>query len=510
MGLIAGALLAAGAVIALLLHEPAPPGAPVATTTTATATATATATGAPGATTPHVELTPPSAERLTREPVGPLKTLRGVVRDAATDAPIPRARVAARDPRSGGAVLGGETDAEGRFSLEAPARDLEVMAVAEGWLLPEPTLAPAATRDEGVVVRLDAGVPVRGRVTLAPGERGPLPNKVEVNLVGPSPRFVGAFEPVFVDADGRFEVPGAPPGPGQALVASARGWARARADLPPIAGPVDGVVLELRRDSSVTGTVLLPDGQPAAGATVEARWSGGSRVAVADRAGAFSVEAPPAELSTVVIATAPGYAAARAPAVAPKAGVTLRLGETCPVETTPFLDAQGQPLRGALSCEPIQEDDPHAAEPVDDPREAPFDESGRPLLDALPPGRWSIHMLEKASENEMRAWVLEVEVAPGPPLKLAFDARGVKGTIEGRVLGAPADDDLVQVELRPAAAPSEGFGFLAAVRADSRGGFAVQDVPPGKYGVFASWEGGEARAEVEVREGATAWVEVGP
>lgn len=502
-GLVAGALLAVGA-LALLLHEPAAPAvapqAPVATVATAT-------TRDPAPTTPHVALAPPEP-RQRRAPVV-LRPLRGVVRDAATGAPIPRARVAARDPQSGGAVLGGETDQDGHFTLEAPASDLEVMAVAEGWLLPEPTLAPAATRDQDVVVRLDAGVRVRGRVTLAPGEPGPLPVRVEVNLVGPSSRFVGAFEPVLAGPDGEFEVPGAPPGPGHALVASTQGWGKARVDLPPLTGPVDGVVIELRRLGAVTGSVLLPDGQPAAGATVRARWSGGARETVADAAGAFSIEAPPGERSTLVIATAPGYAAARNAVVPPRSGVTLRLGPTCPVETTPFLDAHGRPSRGALSCEPTQTDDPHEEEPVDDPLEVAFDEDGRPLLDALPPGRWSIHMLERASEDEMRAWVLEVEVAPGPPLKLAFDGRGPRGKVEGRVLGAPTDD-LVQVEVRPATPPTEGFGFLAAARASSSGQFAVADVPPGTYGVFASWEGGEARGEVEVREGATSWVELGP
>jgi hypothetical protein len=77
------------------------------------------------------------------------------------------------------------------------------------------------------------------------------------------------------------------------------------------------------------------------------------------------------------------------------------------------------------------------------------------------------------------------------------------------VRGAPRDD-LVQVEVRPLEGAHEAFGFLAARAVDQAGRFAFPAVPPGKYLVRSSWDGGHAQAEVEVKSGVAAWVELAP
>ncbi|MBX3466462.1 MAG: carboxypeptidase regulatory-like domain-containing protein [Planctomycetes bacterium] len=543
-------------------------------------------------------LVPAPASRPGSSPDGSdqARRLAGQVVDRASGAPIPGARVAARDPARQ-AVFVGEAGAEGRFDLgEVAPGALEVIAVAEGWLLPDPVAVPVGATE--VRVALTRGVAVRGRVTLAPGEPGPPPDRVEVQLLGAGERFVGGFEPTLTGPDGAFEVPGVPSGSGLSLVALAPGWTQGRVDLPPVPGPehgpVEGIVLALRRLrltgevraagaplassarvearrgeavvaaapdgagrfelalpergdwvvrawqpgaaspservrvgddappevvltlaplASITGRVVDPDERPAAGARVRAEPTRGGPAleATSGPEGEFSLEATPGERYSLR-ATARGHAPGYAPAQAPASGVVLHLAVAAPVVVAPFRDSRGRPMTGTLGADPAS--DVHDRHGDHDPHEAlevGFDAEGRPLLDALPPGRWTLHVLEPPApgQEELRGWVREVEARPGEPVRLALDAGGPRGKVEGRVRGAPTDD-LVQVELRPQAPPEDAFGFLAARPLGPDGRFAFSDVPPGRYLALAHWEGGEARAEVEVQPGAPAWVELAP
>ncbi len=596
------ALLVGLGLVALLVAEPDAP-APPPPTTGPVATASEAPPRAP------TSLEPAPARPSDPAPAsGAGRALRGTVVDAASGAPIPAARVAARGLTSGGLTTG-ETDAAGAFAFpDAGPGALEVIAVAEGWLLPEPVQVAAGGGE--VVVRLDAGVPVSGQVVTA---SGPPPGRVEVRLVGASPRFVGGFEPTFTDADGRFRVPGVPLESGLALVASAPGWSEARLDLPPVTGALEGLRLELRRlavtgsvvaegvarsedlavlvrpgdgpgDASrapvgrdgrfqapvprpgdwlvraeqpgaasawervrltdgagppevqlvlrplttITGRVLAPDGAPAPNAvvTAEPTRGGQARSTRADGEGAFSIPAAEGE-RYVVRAALPGHAPADQGVEAPATGVVLQLGLAARVEVTPFLGPGGRPLAGAtLGCDPAGDghtDEHHGEGTSAEPFEVPLDAEGRPQLDALPPGRWTLHLLEPIEGGvpgqELRGWVMEVEAKPGEPVRLSLDASAPRGQVRGVVRGAPGDD-LVQVELRPivAESPTEAneatetsggaFQFVAACAAGPDGSFTFPAVPPGRYDVFAGWEGGEARGQVEVTAGAPAWVEL--
>ena len=139
--------------------------------------------------------------------------------------------------------------------------------------------------------------------------------------------------------------------------------------------------------------------------------------------------------------------------------------------------------------------------------EVSFDERGVPDLSGLPPGHWTLSFREEA-EDELRAWVLELEVPRAGQAPQVTFLDPARQPLEGVVRGLPLDAGLVQVELRPASAPRQAFGFLAAREADSEGRFRFSEVPPGRYLLRAQWGEQVLSQEVEV-SGARVWVELG-
>jgi hypothetical protein len=273
------------------------------------------------------------------------------------------------------------------------------------------------------------------------------------------------------------------------------------------AGPVPAEVeLRLAAAVAIAGRVLGPDGAPAGGATVTALQITTQTSLTSDAEGRFTLAVTPGD--PIQLRAAKGALRSASRTVVAPAQAELHLVALVPVTVKPFVGRDGRPLRGALQVDP-GERDPHDESDPAEAFEATFDAEGRPGLSGLDPGAWTVSFVEPAPAGELRAWRRELEAAPGRPVELTFDGSGPRGSVTGRVAGAPRDG-LVQVDLLPAAPSPDAFGFVAAAQARPDGGFAFGEVPPGRYRCRASWDGGQtADVEVEVAAGAEARAELG-
>jgi hypothetical protein len=272
-------------------------------------------------------------------------------------------------------------------------------------------------------------------------------------------------------------------------------WLRAR-----VTGPAR-IDLVLRSTVTVSGSVQATLDAPA---TLELRDPVG-RTARATTLpdGSFELPAVAGEAYTLV-ARAPGRATAVRELFAPDR-VDLSLEPLVEVAAQPFVGHDGQPVRGRLWIDPAPRDR-HAHPDPQLASEVALDAGGVPQLEGLPAGRWLVSFLEPAPD-ELRAWVLELDT--DAPASLAFDGRGARGQVTGRVLARLPEDELVQVELRPAGSGGDAFRFLAARAADAAGGFRFGAVPPGTYTLRADWGSGVATGEpFVVVAGRPSWVEV--
>ena len=211
-------------------------------------------------------------------PPGPT-TLWGRVVVAATNAPLPGAAVAldyrladefsvldvtqaACIDHLGDAV----TDAEGRFRFAvARATQYRLRVVAPGF--PE-HVQPLVTGGSEVLVRMEAGAGLRGRVSAA-ADRAPVAGaEVVVQLQG----LPGGVHTTTA-ADGSFFFADLPCGPSLAA-ASAPGCAISHQEVELRAGQIAELQFELARGRRVTGVVRdAVSGQPVAGATLSRSWT---------------------------------------------------------------------------------------------------------------------------------------------------------------------------------------------------------------------------------------------
>jgi len=410
--------------------------------------------------------------------------------------PIAGARVALR-ALPAGAVQGTRADEAGAFSFaEVPAGRLELMAIAEGWAIPAaPEQLDAATREVTLTLQ---------RLTLSGRVRSELPRAdLRVEAL-PNDEGVALSAPV---AAGAFELP---------LPAAGVWWLRSRqrgAASPWLrveVGERSAVDLELTLAAltELSGSVRDAEGAPVAGAEVVARDRvGQERRARSDAQGEFRLEACAGEHYRVAAHPPSG----REPAPAPRevwapASLELELDALTPLALGPFRTRAGEPVQGALTLDPGVPDGHDHVEPRL-ASEVAFDERGVPDLSGLPPGHWTLSFREEA-EDELRAWVLELEVPrAGQAPRVAF-VDPERQPLEGVIRGLPLDVGLVQVELRPRSAPREVFGFLAARAADAEGRFRFAEVPAGRYTLRAQWGERVVSQEVEVA-GARLWVELG-
>lgn len=260
---------------------------------------------------------------------------------------------------------------------------------------------------------------------------------------------------------------------------------------------------------AVEGRCFGPGGQALGSVQVMLQdIAGDSREVMSDALGRFSARVVPGQ-ELLIRGSRAGLAEAlvRLDPTELVEGLELHLEALYKVGAGRFVGPSGRPLQGALSFDP-RAADPHAHASERVSFEAELDAEGRPQLEGLPGGVWLISLPEPA-RDELRAWVREIDTAeePAPVLELKPAPRG---RLAGRVRSVPAEEDSIQVELRPDSLRG-GFQFMAARRLDAAGTFEFPAVPAGAYWVRATWEGGSTRLErVEVLAGARVWVSLRP
>lgn len=260
---------------------------------------------------------------------------------------------------------------------------------------------------------------------------------------------------------------------------------------------------------AIEGRCLGPLGQALGAVQVTLQDAGGDATRVtSDALGRFSARVVPGQ-DLLIRGSRAGLADAllRLDPSELVEGLELHLEALHEVVTGRFVGAGGRPLSGSLSFDP-RAADPHSHASERLPFEAELDAEGRAQLEGLPGGVWVVSLPEPAP-GELRAWVREIDTAEesAPVLELK---PALRGRLAGRILGAPSQEDSIQVELRPESLRGE-FRFLAARRPDASGAFEFPAVPAGVYRVRATWEGGATRVErVEVQAEAGAWVSLQP
>ena len=212
--------------------------------------------------------------------------LEGRVVDAASGRPISAAVV--RLDGAGGAQATG--DAEGRYRFEGLAPDeYQLSVTADGYVHWHRSLLVTGRTQANAP--LQRGATVRGRVVLADGS--PVPGAAITSSAWTLDD--DRLKDVRTGVDGAFVL--SPVEPGRVEVAAhhpAHGLARP-ASVEIAVGGVAEVVLRFEQGSSVSGRVLLDNGQPAAGALVSiaSEESGGAWTAAAGPDGRYDLHALP-------------------------------------------------------------------------------------------------------------------------------------------------------------------------------------------------------------------------
>jgi protocatechuate 3,4-dioxygenase beta subunit len=454
-------------------------GAPRANPPTATRTPDATATRTPSA---------PAKARPT--PAAPA-VLEGVVRGPDRK-PLEKALVIAKSQRlfdPWASPLVARTDAQGRFRLVAPKREpYTVRAEADGLAARTVKDATPGTplaidlarggRIEGTVRDGDTGQPAAGaRVEVRDENFRDIPGEASAGRVIAR-----------TDANGRFVLEALPPGV-HTVTARGAGAFGSKANVR-VGARVD---LTLFPAATVRGTVLDPDGQPAAGATVQAVGSRHPMAETTDGQGRFVLEGLAAGTYTLVATAprrAPGVAANVALDRRSEAQVELRLGAGARV-TGRLVDGRERPLAGRVAIGML------------DGEQAPFVLASQLSAEPGVDGRFSIDMVP-AGEHTLSTF------APGQGMKLVeLTVRATDRVVDvgdvllepglvirGRVrnsTGQPIEDASLH------AYSSRGVGMPARSEADGSFVLAVLEQAPHRVTVEAP---GYARATQPAEPGA--------
>jgi len=360
-----------------------------------------------------------------------------------------------------------QSASDGGFSLRVAPGEVELHAERAGReaLARLPSVAPAA-RLSGIELVFPAAARVAGVVR---DEQGPVAG-AEVSGAGQR----GARARATTAADGSFAL-SLPVGRVnlQARASKHADSEIAAVDLP--ASGKEGVQILLRAGLRVRGRILLPDGNPAAGANVQARRSAlFDPVQVkADAAGAFTLEDLGPEPVDLVGDLAP-FASARLRGVRPpRDGLTLQLRERGRISGT--VRAGGQPVVDFTvrvdAWTPAGTD-----EDIDGwggvRRLAP---DGRFVLDNLQPGTYQLVFAAPGFAPARRGGVV---VRAGAETDGSVDLeRGA--TLEGTVRDARTTREVPSARVEALTGREGGD----AIYTDEAGRFVLEDVAPGRRSV---------------------------
>ena len=212
--------------------------------------------------------------------------LEGLVLDARDDGPIEGAEVRLSITRttsvpglfagrSSASVGESKTGTTGRFIFEGlSAGEFGLSVAAEGRRPVRQTVVIGESDPESVIIRMEPGLELRGRVETADGE----PAAGVSVFASTSSQSIDGRQAIGSStqsaADGRFHFNDLSPGTQSVSARSEDGMnARATAE----AGQPDEVVLRFPRGTVISGTVYGPDGSPFNGSTVRGFGSGASQ-----------------------------------------------------------------------------------------------------------------------------------------------------------------------------------------------------------------------------------------
>lgn len=443
--------------------------------------------------------------------------------------------------RGGGFVARGTTDGEGRYRLAPlPAGRVRVLLVDSPRFAPWPAGAPnpgavpagfgdlAAGETLRKDVELDRGTTVVGAVVDAARGHG-IPY-ARVRAVSP-PSMVGwsGGRATIADENGRYVLVGVPQGP-HLLLADAEGYFQPGADAEGFEAmfrlsrsaaepPADSPLLLLRPGmnrrqrnlvllpaATIAGTVLRPDGRPAAGARVEGTpehepnsqmLAGfvrrGTSPVLTDPEGRFRIAGAPAAGRLVLVASAAGLVDGVTSPLAPTPGqeiegVEIRLREPARI-TGRVLGADGRPLPGASVAarpEPTGDGrDPAGTPGAFTPLPVKTGADGGFTIAGLSPGPWSLAIRAPGHLLSRREGVVvaEGEAAEAGAIRLEAGL-AIAGTVAD-LEGAPIRG--ARVEIVPGSDVDAALFAADRVWTDAAGRFSFDALPPGTYGltVFA-------------------------
>lgn len=423
--------------------------------------------------------------------IPPGATLTGRVVDAESDSPIPSFAIGVSGDRSGAGiviqtlpVVQNFENETGEFVLEHVTSDpAELIVRAPGYV--EKRVrgieAPAGETREGLLVELERGTTVTGRVTDESGSAlsGVRISRVEQSrMMGPPPVGGGTA----TDAEGRYEA-GPFDGESVTLRFERDGY---RDEVLDVKLDRERVTADARlsRGATIAGQVVTESGAPVAGAAVSVSAGGpfDRNSTTSDSSGMFKLEGV-GEATAQVTAEKSGYVPATED-VNPSAGRTLRLvlgeggtvaGRVRGLSPGELADTSVQVRSGATV------------------RSARVDQSGAFRVDGVKAGTASVSATSRGFGPGRTSPVSTVEVARGGETWVDIDMSGGY-QISGEVMinGEPASD--VMVTFIPA---DPVVQTRSSATSDALGRYSANGLQAGAYRVSAvrfgtssmSWQG---------------------